>query len=128
MRLGRFAATTILACACFGKPTLAQDATKAHVAQAGVNGVTVPTCAYCPTPQYTPKARAAKLQGTVVVKAVVTKEGGAQNISVVKGLGLGLDEKAVEIVKKWRFRPAHDSEGRAVSVEVPMDVTFRISN
>ena len=47
------------------------------------------------------------------------------NISVVKGPGYGMDEKAVEAVKKWRFKPAHDTNDKPVDVIVPIEVTFR---
>jgi periplasmic protein TonB len=45
---------------------------------------------------------------------------------VVKGLGSGLDEKAIEVVRQWRFNPAHSSDGHPVAVSVPVEVTFRI--
>src|ERR1700730_9893554 len=97
-------------------------------ASAGVNGVGVPTCIYCPIPQYTDKARAAKLNGAVVVQAVVTADGRAVNISIVKGheLGLGLDESAIRAVSDWRFKPATGPDGKPVAVVVPVEVTFRI--
>lgn len=98
------------------------------VARAGVNGVSLPSCIYCPTPEYTDKARAAKLNGSVVVQAVVTADGRAENISVVKGheLGLGLDENAIRAVAEWRFKPALGPDGKPVAVLVPVEVTFRL--
>jgi TonB family protein len=78
-------------------------------------------------PEYTEQARKARIEGTVVVHAIVTVDGRAENISVTKGLGSGLNEKAIEVVKKWRFNPARDSAGHPVAVTVPMDVTFRLS-
>ena len=68
---------------------------------------------YCPIPQYTDQARKAHIQGTVVLQTTITIEGKAVNISVVKGLGYGMDEKAIEAVKKWRFKPAHDANDQA---------------
>lgn len=98
------------------------------VARAGVNGVGIPSCIYCPNPQYTDKARAAKLNGSVVVQAIVTADGRAENLSVVKGheLGLGLDESAIRAVAEWRFKPALGPDGKPVAVLVPVEVTFRI--
>jgi TonB family protein len=98
------------------------------VARAGVNGVGIPACVYCPTPQYTDKARAAKLSGSVVLQALVTVDGRAENISIVKGheLGLGLDESAIHTVAEWRFKPAMGPDGKPVAVTVPLEVTFRI--
>ena len=98
-----------------------------QIARPGVNGVTVPACTYCPLPEYTNQARKARIQGTVVVQAVVTVDGRAEHISVVRGLGSGLDEKAIEAVKKWRFNPARDADGHPVAVAVPMEVTFRLN-
>jgi periplasmic protein TonB len=72
------------------------------------------------------EARRAQIQGTVVVHAIVTATGGAENISVIRGLGLGLDKKAIEAVKKWRFKPAHDANDRPVAVSVPIEVSFRL--
>ena len=68
----------------------------------------------------------AKYQGTVVLMAVITADGRAINITVAKGLGLGLDEKAVEAVRTWRFTPARGPDGRAASVSVPIEVVFRL--
>ena len=98
------------------------------VARAGVNGVGIPSCIYCPNPQYTDKARAAKLSGSVVVQAIVTADGRAENLSVAKGheLGLGLDESAIRAVAEWRFKPALGPDGKPVAVLVPVEVTFRI--
>jgi TonB family protein len=97
-----------------------------QLARPGVNGVTNPACLYCPLPDYTDQARKAKLEGAVVIQAVVTVEGRAEHVSVVRGLGSGLDEKAIEVVQRWRFRPAHDSDGHPVAASVPMEVTFRL--
>jgi|ERR1700722_6427254 periplasmic protein TonB len=97
-----------------------------QLARPGVNGVTTPACLYCPVPDYTDQARKDKLQGAVVVRAVVTVEGRAEHVSVVRGLGAGLNEKAIEVVQKWRFKPAHDSDGHPVAVLVPMEVTFQL--
>jgi protein TonB len=100
--------------------------TDSQLARPGVNGVTKPACVYCPVPDYTDQARKDKVEGAVVVQAVVTVQGRAENISVVRGLGSGLNEKAVDIVQKWRFKPAQTSDGHPVAVSVPMEVTFRL--
>src|SRR6266568_3382026 len=56
-------------------------------------------------PEYTEEARRAKLQGTVMLRIEVNERGQAQNISVRQSLGLGLDERAMEAVQRWKFRP-----------------------
>jgi len=98
---------------------------KGGFARAGVRGVGVPTCTYCPIPNYTDKAKAAGIQGTVVLQAVITREGRAVNISVIRGPGMGLEEKAIEAVRSWKFRPAIGSDGHPVATLVPIEVTFR---
>src|SRR5258706_4373765 len=99
---------------------------KAGTARAGVEGVGVPVRLYCPVPEYTDKARAAKYQGSVVLQVVVTTEGRAANISVVKGPGMGLEEAAIEAVKGWKFRPALGPDGHPVATLVPIQVSFRL--
>jgi TonB family protein len=103
-------------------------AVKNRIAKAGVAGVTVPTCVHCPVPSYSEEARAAKYQGTVVLKVVITTEGVATNIVVMKGPGNGLEQKAIEAVGSWRFRPAVGPNGHPVAVMVPIEVTFRLAN
>jgi TonB family protein len=76
-------------------------------------------------PEYTEEARQAKLEGTVLVKVEITPEGKATNIKVLHGLGMGLDEKAVECVAKWRFKPGL-KDGQPVTVEAQTEVNFRL--
>ena len=76
-------------------------------------------------PQYTKKARDAKIEGAVRLLAVVGTDGVASDIKVDRGLGLGLDEKAVECLKEWRFKPATD-HFVPVSAEATIEITFRL--
>jgi TonB family protein len=92
----------------------------------GQNGVTMPACTYCPTPQYTNEARKNRLEGKVVVSAIIDPSGKAEKILAVRGLSDGLTEQAVAVVRKWRFKPARDSKGKTVTVMVPLDVSFRL--
>ncbi len=93
---------------------------------AGEQVAALPECAYCPSPNFSDEARKAKLQGAVLLRLVVTPGGRAASISLVKGLGLGLDEKAVEAVRNWRFKPARDPSGRFVPMWVTVEVMFRL--
>lgn len=95
------------------------------VFRAGRDGVGEPACLYCPNPQFTDEAVKARYQGVVLLRIIVTADGRATNISVVKGLGLGLDEKAIEAVKSWRFTPARGPNGQPVSVWTTIEVNFR---
>ena len=92
----------------------------------GTGGVGEPTCAYCPQPTYSEEARKAKYMGVVVLQVVVTADGRATQIEVVKGPGLGLEEKAVDAVKQWRFKPALGPNGKPVATLVTIEVNFRL--
>src|SRR5271155_6052789 len=65
---------------------------------AGTGGYGIPACIYCPQAQFSDEAVKAKYQGTVLLQAIITPDGRATEIRVLKGLGLGLDEKAIEAV------------------------------
>jgi TonB family protein len=106
--------------------TAASGGALAGIARPGVAGVTVPACVYCPNPSFTDEARAAKFNGSVVLQVVVTADGHAENISVVRKAGYGLEQNAIETVKKWQFRPAKGPDGNPVATVVPIEVTFRI--
>src|SRR5579862_8544034 len=92
----------------------------------GTGGVGYPSCIYCPEPQYSEDARKAKYQGTVVLNVIIQPDGHATNIEVVKGPGLGLEDKAVEAVRTWRFKPAIGPNGKPVATITPIEVTFRL--
>ena len=94
--------------------------------RAGVNGVGIPECIYCPPPLYSDDARKAKYMGTVTLLVTVTSDGRGINIQVVKDPGMGLGEKAIEAVRTWRFKPAVGPSGKVVPVIVPIEVTFRL--
>jgi len=76
-------------------------------------------------PEYTEEARRAKYQGTVTLSAVINAEGLAENLRVVHSLGLGLDEKAIEAVKQWKFEPG-TKEGKPVASMSTIEVNFRL--
>ncbi len=86
--------------------------------------VTPPTAIFEPEPAYSKKARKAKLMGTVVLWIVVDSQGNVSDVRVVKPLGLGLDEKAVETVRTWKFKPAMRNGG-PVPVRLSVEVSFR---
>lgn len=88
-------------------------------------GVSAPVPIHRVEPEYSEEARKAKFQGTVVLSIVVDEQGVPRNFKVVRPLGLGLDEKAIEAVTKWRFRPGY-REGRPVAVMATVEVNFRL--
>lgn len=89
-------------------------------------GITLPKCAYCPDPQYTDEAREAKVQGKVTLRVLVSADGRAAQIRIVQGIGLGLDERAAEAVRGWKFVPARDAGRRAVPTWVTIEAVFRL--
>jgi len=88
-------------------------------------GVSAPVAIYKVEPEYSEEARKAKFQGTVVLSIVIDEKGLPTNFKVVRPLGLGLDEKAIEAVQKWRFLPGK-KDGHAVAVLATVEVNFRL--
>ncbi len=109
-----------------GMILLDTDGTGQKIPRAGEKGISIPTCVYCPPPEYTGKARAAKIQGNVVLLVVINQEGRAIRIAVTSANDDGLAARAVEAVREWKFKPATDENGKAVAVIVPIQVTFRL--
>ena len=94
------------------------------VRQVGGN-VTAPIPIYQPEPEFSAEAKKSKFMGVVTVSIIVDKKGRPQNVHVTKGVGHGLDEKAVEAVKKYRFIPAKEN-GKPVAVGMNVEVNFEI--
>ncbi len=88
-------------------------------------GVSAPRVIYDPDPEYSEEARQAKYQGTVVLWIVIGPDGRAREVRVQRALGMGLDEKAMEAVRSWRFQPAM-KDGHPVAVQVNVEVNFRL--
>ena len=88
-------------------------------------GVSQPSVLFKVDPEYSEEARKAKYSGTVMLAVVVDVEGHARDIHVVKSLGMGLDEKAIEAVEKWKFKPGMKG-GQAVNVRATIEVNFRL--
>ena len=103
-----------------------QDPGSASLTPRKVGGaVSAPTLAYQVSPQYTDQAKKAKLNGIVLLNLVVDAQGLPQNVRVVRGVGMGLDEKAIEAVKQYKFKPAMEN-GEPVPVQLNMEVNFKI--
>jgi len=88
-------------------------------------GVTAPRAIYDPDPEYSEEARRAKFQGSVVLGAIIGPDGRPRDLRVARSLGMGLDQKALEAVTKWRFSPAM-KDGQPVAVQVNIEVSFRL--
>jgi TonB family protein len=89
------------------------------------NGVSAPRVLTKFDPQYTPEASDAKVEGTVLLSVVIGTDGIAHDINVVKGIGSGLDEKAVQALQLWKFEPGQ-KDGAPVQVRAQIEVNFRL--
>lgn len=89
------------------------------------NGVSAPVPIYEVDPEFSDEARRAKYQGVVALQIVVDTKGLPENIQIVRHLGMGLDEKAIEAVKQYRFKPAM-YHGRPVPVSIIVEVDFHL--
>ncbi len=92
---------------------------------AGRQGVTVPQVIFNPEPSFSDEARKAKAQGIVLLLLVVGKDGHPYDIRVRQSLGMGLDEKAIEAVNRWRFKPA-TLNGQPVATKIAVQVDFHL--
>jgi periplasmic protein TonB len=88
-------------------------------------GVSAPRAVFDPEPEYSDEARREKYQGIVVLRVVVASDGIPRDIQIARTLGMGLDEKAVEAVRQWRFEPAY-KDGRPVAAIVDIEINFRL--
>jgi TonB family protein len=88
-------------------------------------GVSAPRVLYSPDPEYSDEARRAKYEGTCVLSLIVGPDGLPRDIRVARSLGMGLDEKAIEAVRQWRFQPAM-KDGQPVTVAINVEVSFRL--
>jgi protein TonB len=88
-------------------------------------GVSAPRAIYQPDPEYSEEARKAKYQGTVVLWMIVGADGRPRDIKVMRQVGMGLDEKAIEAVRTWKFEPARKN-GQPVAVQINVEVSFRL--
>jgi periplasmic protein TonB len=88
-------------------------------------GVTPPRVIYQTDPEFSEEARKAKYQGTCVLGLVVDANGHPTQIRVLSALGMGLDEKAIESVKNWKFEPGK-KDGHDVAVEIAVEVDFHL--
>jgi protein TonB len=88
-------------------------------------GVSAPQVLYAPEPEFSEEARKAKFAGNVLVNLWVDTNGLPSHVRVIRGVGMGLDEKAVEAVRQYKFKPAMEN-GKPVLVELNIEVNFQI--
>jgi len=106
-------------------PVRAQSGKKDDKVYKVADGIAPPKLLKKVEPKYTPEAKDAKIEGSVVLKVVVTTEGKADNIEVVKGLDPGLDQNAMDAVAQWVFQPG-TKEGQPVNVSATIEINFHL--
>lgn len=89
-------------------------------------GISAPVPIFTPEAEFSDEARRAKYQGVVVITLIVDAQGNPQNPRVVRPLGMGLDEKALEAVRKYKFKPALKDGKTPVPVQMSIEVNFRL--
>ena len=93
----------------------------------GNGGGTKPRLIYGPEPGFSEQARKAGVEGVILLKVTVDASGDVADVKVVKGLGSGLDEKAIEAVRTWKFKPGTE-DGTPVRSEIDVEVSFHLFN
>ena len=88
-------------------------------------GVTAPSVLHKVEPEYSEEARKAKYQGVVMLWLIVDQSGRPRDVKVARALGMGLDQKAIEAVRTWKFEPAK-KDGQPVAVQINVEVNFRL--
>ena len=117
-------AGTIQPTALFGQDTAAKE-TYDGVPLCKSRPGSYPRPIYSPDPEYDNKARKKRIQGTVILSVVVTKDGQTADIKVAKSLTPGLDEQAIKGVSRWRFEPVV-RDGQPCPVRINIQVAFRL--
>jgi len=113
----------ILVCRFRKAPPPAPAVEPVHVG----DGVTRPEILYRVSPQYTERARLAKLQGTVIVESIIDEEGCVVDEKILQGLGSGLDEQAAGAIRQWVFQPAMQ-DGKPIRVYYTLTVNFQVES
>jgi protein TonB len=90
-------------------------------------GVSAPVVIHSVDPEFSDEARRAKYQGVCIVTLIVDAQGNPQNPHVSRALGMGLDEKAIDAIKQFKFKPAYDKDNKkTVAVMVSIEINFRL--
>jgi len=87
--------------------------------------ITPPQAIFDPDPEYTKEAREAKYQGTCIIGLIVEADGSPSHVTLIRGLGKGLDEKALDAIRSWKFKPATKG-GTPVPTQIAIQVVFHL--
>lgn len=106
-------------------PASSPDSSSPAVLRAGLGGTTAPACIRCPEPSYTDPARQANFQGTLLLDVVVSPNGEMTSARIIRGLPFGLNAKAIDTIRQWKFRPS-TLNGQPVAVKVTVEMAFHL--
>jgi protein TonB len=90
------------------------------------DGISAPSLIYKVEAEFSDEARRAKYEGAVIINLIVDANGNPQQVRVSRSLGMGLDEKALEAVKQYKFKPAKDKTGKPVPVYMSVEIDFHL--
>lgn len=102
-----------------------QEVERGELYQLLCHCVTFPKGLYAPNPEYSEAAKNTKFEGDVLLGVIVGPEGNPRSIWIVQPLGRGLDEKAIEAVRQWRFQPS-TKDGKPVAVVINLALRFQL--
>jgi TonB family protein len=88
------------------------------------DGYSFPKCVLCPNPKYSSEGITRRLEGTVVLMAIVDENGRIGDIKALKALPYGLTRNAIQTVQTWTFRPAQGPDGKPLAVRQKINVNF----
>jgi TonB family protein len=106
------------------EPVELTDAAGTPVRRIG-GGISPPELAIQVAPEFTPEAKKAKFHGSVVVGCIIDEQGLPEDVHIVRGIGQGLNDKAIEAVKQYKFKPAME-DGKPVPVKLNIEVNFQL--
>jgi TonB family protein len=92
----------------------------------GLDGLSLPKCIHCPDPPYTDHDRIQRIEGSIALSALLTARGSIEEIWVIHSVEPGLDERAINTARAWKMNRVRDAAGNAVSVRLPIEITFRL--
>ena len=105
-------------------PSSAPDKIPASIRRVG-GGVSPPVVLTAPEPEFSDEARKKHISGSVLVYLQISEEGQVEKVHVIRGVGYGLDEKAMEAIQQYVFKPAMEN-GHPVRVEINVEVNFQL--
>ena len=117
------AAVLILPLGCM--PSAMAQSEKGKTYSVHEDGVKAPRVLYKTEPAYTPEAKDAHIEGTVILSVEIAPDGLAHNLRVQRGIDPGLDRNAIDAIQQWRFKPG-EKDGNPVTVRATIEVNFRL--